>query len=145
MGFTPASPVEAKPTGTGFSIALQYTGRSKKVRITITEGAQLEHFGSKLANKKLDVLIGRDGDRGRIRLALAEEGMFEAKLSAKGSVFVTVNRWNLLPEDKRPAQAMAVAMADSTGVTLMVPDYSRVAPAENKGGPRPVPRAPAMS
>jgi hypothetical protein len=145
MGFTPASPVEAKPSGTGFSISLQYSKRAKSVRITITEAAQIEHFGGKMAGKKVDVLIGRDADRGRIKMVLAEEGAFDVKASAKGSVFVTINRWNLLPEDKRPSQSLAVAMTDSTGTTLMMPDYNRVAPAENKGGARVPPRAPAMS
>lgn len=148
MTFTPASPVEVKPDGTGFSMALQYSDRQKKVRITITEAAQLEHFDGPLTGKRLDVMIGRDGDRGRIKLVVAEEGAFEPKRSAKGSVFISINRWNLLPEDKRPAQPMHIIDRDATGLTLMVPDYNRVAPAIKKGGARELaanpPRARAM-
>lgn len=148
MTFTPASPVEVKPDGTGFSMALQYSDRQKKVRITITEAAQIAHFNGSLVGKRLDVMIGRDGDRGRIKLVVAEEGAFEPKKSAKGSVFVSINRWNLLPEDKRPAQPLQVIDSDATGLTLMVPNWDRVAPAMNKGGARALaaspPRAKAM-
>jgi hypothetical protein len=145
MVFEIARPVAVQPTGTGFSIALQYTARKKSVRITITEAAQLEHFKTSLADKKLDVMIGRDADRGRIKLVLAEEGLFEAKKSARGSVFITVQRWNLLPEDKRPAQPMQVAFIDATGVTLMVPDYSKVRPSDTKDVPRVATRATPMA
>lgn len=152
MSFETASPVEVKAPGTGFSIALQYTKRSRKVRITITEAAQVKHFGKVIADQNCDVMIGREGDRGRIKIVLAAEGKFVAKKSAKGSVFLSMNRWNLLPEDARPAQPMAVAFSDSTGLTLMVPDYTRVAPKVNSankpalqpnGLPKPQ-RAPAM-
>ena len=131
MGFEAAAPVEVKAPGTGFSMALQYTKRSQRVGITITEAAQMEHFGKTIADQPLDVMIGRDGDAGRIKIVLAEQGRFVAKKSAKGSVFVSIAKWNLLPADKRPAQSMQVAFSDSTGLVLMVPDYKRIPPAES--------------
>ncbi|HEV8034796.1 hypothetical protein [Yoonia sp.] len=141
MTFTPASPVAVKPDGTGFSISLRFTAKSQKVRISITKAAQEEHFGGSLEGKRLDVMIGRDGDRGRIKLVKADEGAFTAKASARGSVFVVMNRWNLLPNDKRPSQPMDIAFSDATGLTLMVPNYDRVAPAANAGEKRAIPRA----
>jgi hypothetical protein len=131
MAFEPASPVQVKPAGTGFSMALQYTKTSRKVRITITEAAQVQHFGKIIGDMACDVLIGRDGDKGRLLVRLAKDGAFQAKKSAKGSVFLSINRWNLLPEDARPAQPMAVAASDDGQLMLMVPDYTRVAPKEN--------------
>lgn len=144
MGFTPASPVETKPAGTGFTIALLYSARQQKVRITITEAAQLQYFGGSLDGKRLDIMIGRDADRGRLKIVQAAEGAFEVRKSTRGSVFVAMNRWNLLPSDKRPTQSMQVAFQDSTGLVLMVPDYQRVPPAENNAG-RGVQKAPPMA
>lgn len=131
MTFEAAAPVEVKAPGTGFSMSLQYGATAKKVRVTVTKAAQLEHFGGVMDGKTYDVMIGRDGDAGKILIRESDKGMFVAKKSAGDSVFLTINRWNLLPHDKRPAQSMTVATWEPGCVTLMVPDYSRVASAAN--------------
>jgi len=115
-------------------MSLQYSKRRKTVRITVTAEAQKLHFGGSLVGKRVDVMIGRDGDRGRIRVCVAKDGAFECRKSVRDTVYIAINRWNLLPEDKRPAQMMRIASADDAGVTLMVPDYKRVAPVQNGGG-----------
>jgi hypothetical protein len=130
MSFTPASPPTIKPTGagTGFSISFLYSKKSKVVRITVTASAQAEHFGGSIIGKRLDLMIGRDSDRGRIKLVLAEEGVFEVVGGIKGSAFIKADRWNLLPDDKRPPQSLLVAFTDATGTTLMLPDWNKVSP-----------------
>lgn len=134
MTFEVASAPETKPAGTGFSMSLQFSKTQETVRITITEAAQKEHFGGPIAGKRAQFLIGREGDRGRVKILIVDDGDFEVKQSAGKSVFIKVNRWNLLPKDKRPTQPLGVIGADASGVVLMVPDYSRVASVPNGGG-----------
>jgi len=128
MPFTDIAPPPApKPAGTGISFGMSINkAKQVKVRLTIREDLQLQLFGEAIAGKKMSAQVGRGSDEGLLRLILDESGDLEAKGGIKGSVYINMAGWDLLPKDKRPSAPCAVKSAPSNfEVILKLPAFCR--------------------
>lgn len=135
MPFTDiAPPAPAKAPGSGFSLGLQESkARGQIARLTIRGDMQERFFGKSVAGLKFSAQVGRGADEGRLRLVLDEQGDLEAKASVKGSVFIAMKAWDLLPKGKRPAGACEVQRAPSNHeVILVLPGWCKPSGVDGK-------------
>lgn len=128
MAFTDIAPPPApKGPGTGISFGLTYSkAGTAKVRLTFTAAVQQELFGGPMAGKKFHAQAGRGQDEGRLRLVMVDDGPLEARESVKGSAFLNMAAWDLLPKSKRPAAPCKVVDTPSNvEVILLLPPFCK--------------------
>lgn len=128
MAFTDIAPPPApKAAGTGISFGLSFTkGGTAKVRLTLTADVQKQLFGGPIAGKRFQAQAGRGQDEGRLRLVMVEDGTLEARESIKGTAFISMGAWDLLPKSKRPAAPCKVVDAPSNvEVILALPAFCK--------------------
>lgn len=127
MPFTdiPALPAPPPP-GTGISFGLQITRAGRKVRLTIRADLQEQLFGGPIEEKRFNAQVGRGADEGRLRLVMCDDGPLVARKGMRGSAFINMAGWDLLPNDKRPAAPAKIHSTPSNvEVILTLPDYCR--------------------
>lgn len=126
----PVSSTKAQPGGTGISASLRFTKSGGKVRIAFTITAQRNLFGGSIAGQRFACAVGRGSDEGRIKVAAAPEGDFEAKpFLGNGGVTLTLGAWDLLPREDRPRHECKIAKVDApaereTSIVLQLPDWA---------------------
>lgn len=128
MPFTDIAPPPAPaPPGTGISFGLQIKKRGgNTVRLTFREHMQTTLFGGPIGGKKFSAQAGRGTDEGRLRLVLDENGDLEAKQGMKGSAYIVMGAWDLLPKDKRPSAPVEVHSTPSNyELILTLPAWTR--------------------
>lgn len=128
MPFTDVAPPPAPPPpGTGISFGLQIKKRGgNTVRLTIREEMQIKLFGGTIGGKKFSAQAGRGSDEGSLRLVLDESGDLEAKQGIKGSAYIVMAAWDLLPKDKRPSGSVEVKSTPSNyEIILKLPAWTR--------------------
>ena len=128
MPFTDIAPPPApKPAGTGISFGLTVSkSKTTKVRITFRADIQEQLFGGTIGGKRFHAQAGRGADEGRLRLVMVEDGPLEARAGIKGSAYINMSGWDLLPKDKRPASACKIhASPSNVEVILTLPPFCR--------------------
>lgn len=108
MPFIDAQAPEAPPANTtGINLALRSVGKGKntrwKARMSISNSAQEEMFGSNVGGESFNVQIGQGVDEGFLRIVMCDDGEFEAKSLVKDSITLTIAAWDVLPKGVRPA------------------------------------------
>ncbi len=121
MPFTDIAPPPAPPApGTGISFSLTVSkAKIRKVRITLRSDIQAKYFGGPVAGKRFAAQAGRGADEGKLRLVMSDEGDLEAREGIKGSAYLTMSGWDLLPKDKRPAASCEVIEASAVGLVIL--------------------------
>lgn len=127
MTFTPVPlPPAKKPTSTGLSFSLQFFRSVRKARLTIRAEMQEQVFGKSIIGEKFEAQAGRGSDEGKLRLVLNPEGPLVAQASVKGTAFISMGAWDLLPKDKRPAApCKVVANPSQTEMVVELPSWSK--------------------
>ena len=128
MPFTDIAPPPPPPApGTGISLGLSIPKRgSGKVRLTIRADQQERIFGGPIADKTFSAQVGRGKDEGLLRLVMDPEGDLTAKASMKGSAFISMMAWDLLPKYKRPSGPCEVTqMPSNVEVIISLPSWAK--------------------
>lgn len=127
MPFTDVAPPTIKKPGTGISLSLRKTARAGvTARLTFTEQKQRDLFGDAIHGRAAHIQVGRGVDEGRLRLVFTEDGEFTFSSGVQGSASIVMAAWDLLPKDKRPAEACTVHSRPSNyEVILTLPKFCR--------------------
>jgi hypothetical protein len=128
MPFTDIAPPPApKPPGTGISFGLSCDKHKRtKVRLTFRADIQQSLFGGPIGGVKFHAKAGRGSDEGRLMLVQAPDGDLEARAGIKGSAYLVMSGWDLLPKDKRPAAPCKIHSTPSNKeVILELPPFCR--------------------
>lgn len=109
MSFTAALPLQPAqpPNSSGVTLAL-YPGTDKRrpyVRLTMTEVAQIALFERKLDADvdKLDLLIGKDADAGKLMLRLHQSCALKITRTKAATCYVKLTPWHGLPKEAQKA------------------------------------------
>lgn len=134
MSFTPVPLPPAKaPSSTGLSFSLQFFRSVRKARLTIRAEMQEQLFGKSIIGEKFSAEVGRGSDEGKLRVVLDPEGGLVAQASVKGTAFISMGAWDLLPKDKRPAASCKVAASPSEKeVIVQLPEWCKPSAAGGK-------------
>lgn len=136
MGFFTAPKLQrtggTAKSGISMSMSVSPKAQRKSVRITMTEAAQQRIFGRKLKpdHDRMDFMIGRGGvDEGHAKIILRQNGAVPISSGVKGSAFIRIGHWDLLPEHKRPAAEIKQLgdpeiEGDAITVLLLLPDWA---------------------
>lgn len=127
MPFTDIAPPPAPASaGSGIGFSLRINKRNRTCRLTFRAEKQNQLFGGPIAGKKFSAQAGRGADEGLLRLVLDPNGDLEAKASMKGSAYITMSAWDLLPKDKRPAAEAEVKSSPSNvELILKLPSWAK--------------------
>ena len=125
MSFTDVSSPVQKPVATGISLGVLKSKSSHTARMTFTATAQQEIFGGSIAGQHFSAQIGRGTDEGKLLLRQDERGGLVATASVKGSVFIRMKAWDLLPEKKVPAEPCELQDTRQDGLLFKLPSWTR--------------------
>jgi hypothetical protein len=134
MSFTPVPLPPAKaPSSTGLSFSLQFFRNVRKARLTIRADLQEQAFGKSIIGEKFSAQVGRGSDEGKLRVVLDPEGGLVAQASVKGTAFISMGAWDLLPKDKRPAAPCKVdANPSQTEMIVQLPEWCKPSAKDGK-------------